>query len=216
MMQIAIDGPAGSGKSTISQAIAKKLGINYLDTGAMYRICTLNVLNKDIDLDADDEIIKVTKDIMIDIKDGRFFLNEVDVSEEIRTEKVSKNVSRVASILEVRQQMVILQKQIAKKNDVIMDGRDIGTHVLPNADFKFYLNASIDERARRRFNEQKENNKNVSYEAIKKNIVKRDKLDMNRDHAPLIKADDAIEIDTTNMSIDEVVYFIMSKVGEKQ
>lgn len=216
MIQIAIDGPAGSGKSTISKAVAKKLKINYLDTGAMYRICTLNVLNKEIDLNSDEEIIKATENINISIQKGRFFLNDQDVTKAIRTEKVSKNVSRVASILEVRQQMVILQKEIAKKNDVIMDGRDIGTHVLPDADYKFYLNASIDERARRRYKEQKENNKDVTFEDIKSSIVKRDKLDMNRDHAPLIKADDALEIDTTNMTIDEVIHLIIDKVGENQ
>lgn len=215
MLQIAIDGPAGSGKSTISKIIAKRLDINYLDTGAMYRMCTLKALNEDVDLDNQFAIIESIKDIDIKIKKNKFYLDGKDVSEEIRLERVSKNVSKVAAVKEVRNRMVSIQQQIASKTDVIMDGRDIGTHVLPNSNNKFYLNASVEERAKRRYNELKEKGEIVNLDEIKESIIKRDQYDMNRNHAPLIKAEDAIEVDTTHLSIEEVVNYIIERISDK-
>lgn len=214
MLQIAIDGPAGSGKSTISKIIAKRLDINYLDTGAMYRMCTLKVLKDGVDLNNQLAVIESIKNIDIEIKKNRFYLDGKDVSEEIRREKVSKNVSKVAAIKYVREKMVSIQQEIASKTDVIMDGRDIGTHVLPNSNNKFYLNATVKERAKRRFNELNEKGESVNFEEIKENIIKRDAYDMNRDHAPLIKADDALEVDTTNKTIEEVVSYIIERISD--
>jgi len=214
VLQIAIDGPAGSGKSTISKIIAKRLDINYLDTGAMYRMCTLKALKDGVDLDNQLAVIENIKDIAIEIKKNRFYLDGKDVSEEIRREKVSKNVSKVAAIEFVREKMVSIQQKIALKTDVIMDGRDIGTHVLPNSNNKFYLNATVKERAKRRYEELKEKGESVNFEEIKENIIKRDAYDMNRDHAPLIKADDALEVDTTNLTIEEVVSYIIQRISD--
>lgn len=215
MLQIAIDGPAGSGKSTISKIIAKRLDINYLDTGAMYRMCTLKALNEDVDLNNELAVIESIKDIDIKIKKNRFYLDGKDVSDEIRLERVSKNVSKVAAIKYVREKMVMIQQEIASKTDVIMDGRDIGTHVLPNSNNKFYLNATVEERAKRRYEELKEKGESVNFEEIKKSIIKRDAYDMNRDHAPLMKADDALEVDTTSRTIEEVVNYIIERISDK-
>jgi cytidylate kinase len=215
VLQIAIDGPAGSGKSTISKIIANRLEINYLDTGAMYRMCTLKALNKDVDLNNQFAVIESIKDIDIEIKKNRFYLDGKDVSEAIRLERISKNVSKVAAIKEVRNKMVSIQQQIASKTDVIMDGRDIGTHVLPNSNNKFYLNATVEERAKRRYDELKEKGETVKFDEIKENIIKRDQYDMNRNHAPLIKAKDAIEVDTTKLSIKEVVNYIIERISDK-
>jgi len=213
MLQIAIDGPAGSGKSTISKIIANRLNINYLDTGAMYRMCTLEVLNKMVDLNDKEAIMKCIKAIDIQIQDNRFYLNGDDVSEEIRLERVSQNVSKVAAIKFVREKMVSIQKKIASKTDVIMDGRDIATHVLPDSNNKFYLNATVDERAKRRYNELKNKGLSENFDQVKKSIITRDDYDMNRNHAPLIKSDDAIEVNTTNRSIEEVVQYILERVS---
>lgn len=212
ILQIAIDGPAGSGKSTISKIIAKRLNINYLDTGAMYRMCALEALHKKVDLNDKEAIINCIKNIDIEIINNRFYLNGKDVSEEIRLEHVSKNVSKVAAIKFVREKMVSIQKNIASKKDVIMDGRDIGTHVLPESNNKFYLSASVDERAKRRYQELKSKGRNESFDSVKKSIIERDHYDMNRDHAPLVKADDAIEVDTTDLTINEVVEYIIERI----
>jgi len=215
VLQIAIDGPAGSGKSTISKIVAKRLDISYLDTGAMYRMCTLKALNEGVDLNDESAIIQCIDKIDIIIKKNRFYLDGKDVSDKIRVERVSKNVSKVAAVKEVREKMVSIQQQIASKTDVIMDGRDIGTHVLPNSNNKFYLNATVEERAKRRYDELNKKGELVDFEAIKKNIIERDKYDMNRSHAPLIKAEDAIEVDTTHLSIEEVVNYIIESVSDK-
>lgn len=215
MLQIAIDGPAGSGKSTISKIIANRLNINYLDTGAMYRMCTLKALYEAVDLDNKSAVIESIKNIDIKIRNNRFYLDGKDVSKEIRLERVSKNVSKVAAIKYVRDKMVTIQQEIASSTDVIMDGRDIGTHVLPNSNNKFYLNATVEERAKRRYKELKEKGESVKLEDIKDSIVKRDAYDMNRDHAPLMKANDAVEVDTTSRSIEEVVDFIIERISDK-
>ena len=214
MLKIAIDGPAGSGKSTVSKIISKKLNINYLDTGAMYRMCTLKALNENIDLCNENEIIKTIDKINIKMENNVFYLDNKNVSELIRDENVSKNVSKIAAIKFVREKMVDIQREIATKADVIMDGRDIGTHVLKESKNKFYLNASIDIRAERRYKELISKGINVLKENIIKDIAKRDKLDSEREISPLIKANDAIEINTSGLSIEDVVSLIISKIGE--
>ncbi len=215
MLQIAIDGPAGSGKSTISKIIAKNLNINYLDTGAMYRMCTLKVINKKIDFENEKAIIDVIKNINIKMENNIFYLDNIDVSLLIREENISRNVSKVAKIKFVREKMVEIQQEIALESDVIMDGRDIGSTVLINSKNKFFLNASIDVRAERRFNELIKAGANVTKDEIIKDIAKRDKIDMERENSPLIKVEDAIEIDTSNLNINEVVNLIISMIGEK-
>ena len=207
-MIIAIDGPAGSGKSTIARLIAKDKGLIYLDTGAMYRLVTLKALNKGIlgnnDLNYLEEIKKLLDNLNIDIKENGFYLDDVDVSEEIRKPVVSENVSDVAAIREVREKMVDLQRKFSESKDVILDGRDIGTVVFPNADLKVFLVADARERANRRYKELTEKGENVSLEEIYQNILMRDKIDSTREEAPLKKAEDAIEVYTTSKNIAEV------------
>ena len=213
-MIIAIDGPAGSGKSTIAKLIAEDLGLVYLDTGAMYRLVTLKALNDGI-LGNLDKIIKMLDDLRIDIKKNGFYLDDTNVSEEIRKPVVSENVSDIAAIREVREKMVDLQRKFSKSKNVILDGRDIGTVVFPNADVKIFLIADAKERANRRYRELVAKGENVKIEEIYENILKRDKIDSTRNESPLKKADDAIEVDTTSKSIEEVkneiIYIIKQK-----
>ncbi|AFS78444.1 cytidylate kinase Cmk [Gottschalkia acidurici 9a] len=209
-ISIAIDGPAGAGKSTIAKIIAKKLNIDYIDTGAMYRAFTLKLIKNNIDLEDFKTISSVLNDTSIDFSDNHIYLDGLVVDDEIRNNQISNKVSIVAKIKEVRERLVQLQKDIAKNKDIIMDGRDIGTSVLPNSKYKFFLNASVEERALRRFNELKANSDTVELETIKKEIEKRDEIDKTREISPLIKSHDAIEIDTTNKSIDDVVDTILS------
>ena len=204
---IAIDGPAGSGKSTISKLVAKDLDLIYLDTGAMYRLVTLKALKMGIldgNLEDLDKINELLDNLEIDIREDGFYLDGVDVSEEIRKPIVSENVSKIAAIKEVRIKMVDLQRKFSKAKNVILDGRDIGTVVFPNADLKVFLVADARERANRRYKELTEKGENVSLEEIYQNILMRDKIDSTREEAPLKKAEDAIEVDTTSKSIDEV------------
>lgn len=206
-MIIAIDGPAGSGKSTISKLVAKDLDLIYLDTGAMYRLVTLKALKMGIldeNLENLDKINELLDNLEIDIREDGFYLDGVDVSEEIRKPIVSENVSKIAAIKEVRIKMVDLQRAFSKAKNVILDGRDIGTVVFPNADLKVFLVADTRERANRRYKELTEKGENVSLEEIYQNILMRDKIDSTREEAPLKKAEDAIEVDTTSKSIDEV------------
>ena len=206
-MIIAIDGPAGSGKSTISKLVAKDLDLIYLDTGAMYRLVTLKALKIGIldgNLENLDKINELLDNLEIDIREDGFYLDGVDVSEEIRKPIVSENVSKIAAIKEVRIKMVDLQRKFSKAKNVILDGRDIGTVVFPNADLKVFLVADARERANRRYKELTEKGENVSLEEIYQNILMRDKIDSTREEAPLKKAEDAIEVDTTSKSIDEV------------
>lgn len=202
---IAIDGPAGSGKSSISKAIAKNLNCIHLDTGAMYRAVTLLALEKNINL-SDAHAYKFLKDVTIEYLNDRMFINNRDVSEAIRHESVTKHVSLVSSIEFVRNQMVYLQQQVAKKQTVVMDGRDIGTVVLPNAFLKIFLTAAIEERAKRRMHESKEN---IPLDVMIEDIRVRDFKDSNRLIAPLTKASDAIVIDTTYLTQQEVVETII-------
>ena len=206
-MIIAIAGPAGSGKSTISKLVAKDLDLIYLDTGAMYRLVTLKALKMGIldeNLENLDKINELLDNLEIDIREDGFYLDGVDVSEEIRKPIVSENVSKIAAIKEVRIKMVDLQRAFSKAKNVILDGRDIGTVVFPNADLKVFLVADARERANRRYKELTEKGENVSLEEIYQNILMRDKIDSTREEAPLKKAEDAVEVDTTSKNIDEV------------
>ena len=202
-MIIAIDGPAGSGKSTIAKLIAEDLGLVYLDTGAMYRLVTLKALNEGI-LGDFEKIKKMLNNLNIDIKENGFYLDNVDVSDEIRKPVVSENVSDIAAIREVREKMVDLQRKFSESKNVILDGRDIGTVVFPNADVKIFLVADAKERANRRYKELVAKGENVRIEEIYENILKRDEIDSTRKESPLKKADNAIEVDTTSKNIEEV------------
>lgn len=211
-MIIAVDGPAGAGKSTISKLIAKKLNINYIDTGAMYRAVTYKCLSEGVDVKNEEAVIEVAKRTDIDFRDNNIYLDSKIVNEEIRTREVSANVSDVAKIKEVRYLMVDVQREIGTRNDVILDGRDIGSYVFPNADYKFFLVATPEERGKRRYKELCEKGYEGTLEEIIKDIEKRDEIDSNREFAPLKKADDAIEIDTTGLGIDEVVEAVVSNI----
>lgn len=216
-INIAIDGPAGAGKSTIAKIISKKLGYIYLDTGAMYRSFALFAIQNGVDT-LDHEALKdLLKDFNLEIKysDGgqHVILNGVNVTDKIRTVEVSEGSSNVAVVPEVRFKMVDLQRDIARNNNVVMDGRDIGTYVLPDADVKIFLTASVEERAHRRYLELKEKGmSDISLDKIKEDIIYRDKNDSEREFAPLRKAEDAIEIDTTALSVGEVVDKIINLV----
>ena len=213
-MIIAIDGPAGSGKSTIAKLIAEDLELVYLDTGAMYRLVTLKALNDGI-LGNLDKIIKMLDNLNIDIKENSFYLDDIDVSEEIRKPVVSENVSDIAAIREVREKMVDLQRKFSESKNVILDGRDIGTVVFPNADVKIFLVADAKERANRRYKELVAKGENVRIEEIYENILKRDEIDSTRKESPLKKADNAIEVDTTSKNIEEVKNEILNIVRKK-
>jgi len=213
-MIIAIDGPAGSGKSTIAKLIAEDLGLVYLDTGAMYRLVTLKALNNGI-LGDFEKIIKMLDNLSIDIKENGFYLDDIDVSEEIRKPVVSENVSDIAAIREVREKMVDLQRKFSESKNVILDGRDIGTVVFPNADVKIFLIADAKERANRRYKELVAKGENVRMEEIYENILKRDEIDSTRKESPLKKAGDAIEVDTTSKNIEEVKNEILYIIKQK-
>ncbi len=214
---IAIDGPAGSGKSTAAKMLADRLGYLYMDTGAMYRAITYLILKESI-MDDLKKIIELVHDIDLKLKfeSGvtRVFVNGEELTQFIRTPEVNANVSEVAAIPEVRGQLVRIQKEIAFNNNVVAEGRDTTTVVFPNADIKIYLTASLDERADRRFKEFKEKHVEIEFEEVKKNIQKRDKIDSGREVSPLTKASDAIEIDTTNLPIEEEINLMIEKVNQ--
>lgn len=208
---IAIDGPAGAGKSTIAKKVADILGIEYIDTGAMYRAFTLKVLKSNIDINNVQQIVKLLDSTRIEFKNRHIYLDGIRVDEDIRDNSISNNVSNIAKIKEVREKMVEIQQELAKSNNVIMDGRDIGTVVLPNANYKFFVTASVEERARRRYKELLlKNADNITYEQILEEIKKRDEIDSNREISPLRKSPDAYVIDTTNKTIDESVQEVIS------
>ena len=212
-MIIAFDGPAGSGKSTIAKIISEKLGITYLDTGAMYRAVTLYFLENGVDFN-DEEQVKINLDkINLEFKNDDLYLNNKDVSVQIREKNINDNVSFVSAIKIVREKMVDLQRKMSGQQSVILDGRDIGTVVFPNADYKFYITASVDVRARRRYEEEmKKGKSDISLDEVKKSIQNRDLIDSTREVTPLKKADDAIEIDTSNMTIEQVLERIISYI----
>ena len=210
---IAVDGPAGAGKSTIAKIVADKLNINYIDTGAMYRAITYKCLQNNIDISNEEKVINIAKDCEIDFKDNNIYLNGKILKDEIRTMEVSNNVSNVAKIKEVRYLMVDIQRNIGKVSSVILDGRDIGSYVFPDANYKFFLVATPEERGKRRYKELIDKGYDVNLEEIICDIIKRDEIDSNREFAPLVKADDAIEIDTTGKSIDEVAQSVLSEIN---
>ncbi len=216
---VAVDGPAGSGKSTVAKLIAKNMNIVYIDTGAMYRTVGLYCIENGIDTENEKDVESVLDNIKMDIKaniDGQtIFLNGEDVTLKVRTQEAGKAASHVAAILAVREKLVEIQRNMAKGTSVIMDGRDIGTNVLPNAEVKIFLNASVEERAIRRVGELKALGENPDFDEVKEQIKKRDYNDINREHNPLKKADDAIEIDTTGMTINEVTEKISNIIKEK-
>jgi len=214
---IAIDGPAGAGKSTIAKLLAKKLRMMYVDTGAMYRTVAYKAIKDGVDLKDQSKLSSLVDNICIDIRYEnniqRMILDNVDVTELIRTKEVSRGAAFVAVVQNVRTLLVNLQRNLAEKYDVVMDGRDIGTYVLKNAYLKIYLTASLEERAMRRYKEM--NNNDYTINEIKKDIQERDKIDSERELAPLTKADDAILIDSTKYSIEEVVDLIIGYYGER-
>ncbi len=213
-MIIALDGPAGSGKSTIAKLIANQNNISYLDTGAMYRMVTYYLLSNDIDLSDEKTCEEQLKNINLLIDNGNFILNDKVVNEEIRSVEVTRNVSVVAAQKAVRAFLVDQQRIIAGNISCILDGRDIGTVVFPNADYKFFLTASAEVRAQRRFDQNSGQDNEQSYEEILADIIRRDEIDSTRKESPLKKADDAIEIDSSYMSIEEVakeIYNVINK-----
>ncbi|MBQ7706857.1 MAG: (d)CMP kinase [Lachnospiraceae bacterium] len=213
-MNIAIDGPAGAGKSTIAKLVADKKGFIYVDTGAMYRSIALYIIENGIDVDDDEAVKNACDNIDISLKhvDGiqHVYLNDKDVSTDIRREEVGNMASKAATKKAVRERLLNLQRDIASANDVIMDGRDIGTFVLPNAELKIYLTASVMTRAKRRFDQLTEKGEKPDIDKIAEDIEKRDYQDMHREIAPLKQADDAVYLDTSDLTIDEVVEKIIS------
>lgn len=216
IISIALDGPSGSGKSTIAKRLSQKLNILYLDTGAMYRATALKALKLGIDTFDAVGVDTFINDIDLEIKyvDGsqRTYLDGEDVSEKIREPQVSMAASNISSLRNVRLKMVEMQRKIASNISCVLDGRDIGSYVLPNADYKFYITASVEVRADRRYKELKLKGFNVDYEQLKQEIEQRDYNDKNRDFAPLRKADDAVEIDTSFMNIDQVANKVLSYI----
>ncbi len=216
---IAIDGEAGTGKSGLAKSIAEKYNLVYMDTGAMYRCVTLNMIWNNISLDDEEKISKLLDNIKIDMEkeegEDKFFLNGVEVTKQIREKQVNDLVSQVSHIPIVRERMVELQRKLAKGKKIVMEGRDIGTNVFPNAQVKIYLTASAPERARRRYEQNKKKGIDIPYDEILKNVMFRDNNDKTSSVAPLKKADDAFELDTTNYSIEEVEDIVVSKIRER-
>ena len=216
ILRIAVDGPSGAGKSTIAKIVAKKLNIDYIDTGAMYRAIGLKMMNGGISREEGDteERQKVLDDTTIDFDAGVILLDGEDVSGQIRTPEVSMAASDYSRLPEVREKLVAIQREIGHRKSVVMDGRDIGTNVFPDAQYKFFLTATAEERAKRRVAELIEKGQDVDYEATLEDIKQRDYNDSHRKLNPLRKADDAIEIDTTDMSIEEVTQTILDAINK--
>ena len=217
-ISIAIDGPAGAGKSTIAKIVAKRININYLDTGAMYRAVALKALEMGLDCKDPEQIIPMLSSTNLSVSYERerqlVYVDGKDVTDLIRSPQVSIAASDIAVIPEVRMKLVEIQLELAQRYSLVVDGRDIGTYVLPNADKKFYLTATIDERARRRWLELIDRGYTLDINEIKKDLEKRDMNDMNRSFAPLRKAEDAILIDTTDKTIEEVVDEVCSHLSD--
>ena len=218
---VAIDGPAGSGKGTIAKLVSNKLGFSTIDTGAMYRCVAVYFIDNKISIEDEKRIKEELKNINIDMKeiDGvqKFFLNGKDVSERIRTKEVDSIVSQVSHVLPVRLAMVDLQRKLSIGKNIVMEGRDIGTNVFPNAEVKIYLDATPEERARRRMEQNKQKGiENVSYEEILENVKFRDQNDLTATIAPLKKADDAVVVDSSNLTIPQVVEKVINIIEEKK
>lgn len=214
---VAIDGPAGSGKGTVTKLVGEKLGLVYIDTGATFRCVALDMLQKKIKIEENSRIEDMLKKIDIDIKeDGRIFLNGTEVTRRIRDNDVNRFVSPISTLKIVRNKLLEIQRNIAKGKNVIMEGRDIGTVVFPDANVKIYLDASAEERAKRRMKQNKEKGIETSYEEVLKNIIDRDKRDSTREIAPLKKAEDAIYIDSTSLAIEDVTQKIIEIIKMKK
>ena len=217
---VAIDGPAGSGKGTITKLVAKKLNLVNIDTGAMYRCVTVYMLRNNIKLNDKPKIEKMLKEINIEFKSEnnieKVYLNHEDVTKEIRKKEVNDLVSQASHVLEIRESITDLSRKVAEGKKVIMEGRDIGTNVFPNADLKIYLDATPEERANRRMKQNKEKGIDASYQEILENIKFRDYNDKTSEIAPLKRAEDAIYIDTTNMTIEEVVNNVIEIINKKR
>lgn len=212
IFQIAIDGPSGAGKSTIAKRVAAELAIDYIDTGAMYRAVGLKMLRLGIPMEENETLFEMLGNTDVDFSEGRVYLDGEDVSDLIRTQEVSKAASDCSAFATVRRKLVELQQAMGKRKSVIMDGRDIGTVVLKDAEYKFYLTATAEERAMRRFKELQAKGSTDTYEKVLEDVNKRDYNDMHRNVDPLRQAEDAVLIDSTNMSIEEVVDFIIEAV----
>lgn len=212
---IAIDGPAGAGKSTIAKKAAEKLGYIYVDTGAMYRAMAVHFLNQGIDENEVEKMKEACKsaNVTIEYEDGvqQVYLNGTNVTGRLRQESVGNMASVSSAVPEVREKLLELQRELARTSDVVMDGRDIGTNVLPDADVKIYLTASVETRAERRYQELQEKQQECSYEEIARDIEERDRRDMTRKTAPLKQAEDAVYIDSSNLNIEEVTEAILSE-----
>ncbi|NIM92539.1 MAG: (d)CMP kinase [Anaerolineales bacterium] len=221
-VMIAIDGPAASGKSTIALHVARRLDYLFFDTGVMYRAATLAALRRGASIEDEDAVTAIASEIIIDVQpptvnDGRaysVFLDDEDVTWEIRTPEVDANVSEVSMYKGVREAMTAQQREIGLRGRVVMVGRDIGTVVLPEADLKIYLDASVEERAMRRYKESQERGEDLTYEEILQSMRNRDRLDSTREHAPLMAAEEAVVIDTTELTIDEVVDRILKLASD--
>ncbi|MCI5885964.1 MAG: (d)CMP kinase [Clostridiales bacterium] len=214
MIRIAVDGPGGAGKSTIARRVAKELGIEYIDTGAMYRAIGLKLIKTDTDMNDEKALVGMLEETSIDFSNGRTILDGVDVSGQIRTEEVSAKASACSALAPVRAKLVDLQRKMAASKSVIMDGRDIGTNVIKDAEVKIFLTAAPEERARRRYDELTARGLDADYDKVLADINARDYNDTHRKLNPLTRAEDAVEIDSTDMSIDEVTAEILS-IAEK-
>lgn len=215
MIRIAVDGPGGAGKSTIAKLLADRLGIEYIDTGAMYRAIGLKICTSGTDLDDEDALRKMLDETSLDFKDNRIFLDGRDVSGQIRTQEVSMMASNCSRIKCVREKLVALQKKIAASKSVVMDGRDIGTNVITDAEVKIFMTADPMVRARRRYDQLVESGKEASLERIYEETCARDHQDTHRELNPLKQADDAILLDTSEMTVEEVVEFIIEKTKQR-
>ena len=213
---IAIDGPAGSGKGTIANLLAEKLDLVNIDTGATYRCVALLALRNKLEISDEDEIVKLAENIKIEeTKDKKVFLNGEDVTDLIRTKEVTGVVSQISSIVKLREIMVKIQRDLASNSNCVMEGRDITTVVLPDAPYKIYLDASLEERARRRFKEEQEKGMETTYEYVLENIKMRDENDKNKPVGALKRTDEQYYVDTTGKSIDEVVEIILDYINKK-
>lgn len=212
IVRIAIDGPSGAGKSTIAKAVAQKLGMEYVDTGAMYRAVGYKMKEKNVSSEDLEEVGKVLESTEIDFNDGIIYLDGEDVGGKIRTPEMSQIASVYSALPPVREKLLSVQRDIGHRKSVVMDGRDIGTNVFKDAQHKFFLTATAEERASRRFLELKAKGEDVEYKSILEDIEARDYKDINRKLNPLRKAEDAIEVDSTNMTIEEVVEFILDRI----
>ncbi|MEF9852463.1 MAG: (d)CMP kinase [Hydrogenoanaerobacterium sp.] len=218
MISVAIDGPAGAGKSTIARAIAQKLGYIYADTGALYRAIAYYALNKNVKIKSESEILPLLDEIIVTLKfinnEQHVFINEEDVSDKIRTSEVSMAASDVSALPAVRKFLFALQQNLAKENNIVMDGRDIGTVVLPNATVKIFLTATADERAKRRWKELKEKGKDVNLADVLHDVITRDYNDEHRDISPLMQADDAVLVDTTKDTLEQAIERIINIIKD--